>query len=64
MIGAPDWLAVVIMIASGVAFGLAAHILIEKPIRKWLHKRKRGSRPADSSAGNGMGPSQQSVVPP
>lgn len=64
MIDAPDWLAVIIMIAGGVAFGLAAHVLIEKPIRKWLHKRKRGSRPADSSAGSGMGPSQQSVVPP
>lgn len=61
---APDWLAVIIMIAGGVAFGIAAHLLIEKPIREWLRKRKRGSQPVSPSAGNSMGPTQQSAVPP
>lgn len=44
---APDWLAVIIMIVGGVAFGIAAHLLVEKPIRKWLRpKRKPKAEPA------------------
>lgn len=51
-IDAPDWLAVIIMIAGGVAFGVAAHLLIEKPIRRWLRKGKTGSQP--TSPGKAM----------
>ncbi len=45
---APDWLAMLIMIAGGVAFGIAAHLLVEKPISRWL-KGRREAQPADAS---------------
>lgn len=43
MMHAPDWLAVTLMVAGGVGFGVAAHLLVEKPIRNRLrHRRKPG----------------------
>jgi exopolysaccharide production protein ExoZ len=44
MIHAPAWLAVVIMVVCGTAFGVAAHLLIEKPVRLWLRRRRKRSR--------------------
>jgi exopolysaccharide production protein ExoZ len=41
IVHAPPWLAVAIMVVCGTAFGIAAHLLIEKPIRLWLRGRRR-----------------------
>lgn len=43
-VGAPPWLAVTFMIAGGVSFGIAAHLLIEKPSQNWLKNHRRRAR--------------------
>jgi exopolysaccharide production protein ExoZ len=50
IVHAPAWLAVAIMVVCGTAFGIAAHLLIEKPIRRWLRARRKPDGPRNIPA--------------